>query len=132
LPYAILVTTVLIGKHLDKLPHDREKGIHTLPVLLGEGPSVRLNQALMISFYLVIAMLVVSGTLGLWVLLSVLGSVPLLFRTLKLYSQPKPQAPPPRYPIWPLWYVASAFVLTRRAGGLFVLGLILDRLLPLY
>ena len=33
LPYAILVTTVLFGKHVDKLPADSAKGIHTLPVM---------------------------------------------------------------------------------------------------
>lgn len=31
------------------------------------------------------------------------------------------------YPVWPLWYVAAAFVLTRGAGALFVLGLVLNR-----
>src|SRR5882724_10044647 len=46
LPYAILVTTVLIGKHVDKLEHDRRKGIHTLPVLLGESRALSLNRAL--------------------------------------------------------------------------------------
>src|SRR5512140_878985 len=35
LPYALLVTTVLVGKHLDKFEQDKAKGIHTLPVLLG-------------------------------------------------------------------------------------------------
>src|SRR5229473_8101062 len=53
LPYAILVTTVLIGKHVDKLEHDRRKGIHTLPVLLGSQAALSLNRALMVSFYAV-------------------------------------------------------------------------------
>lgn len=131
LPYAILVATVLIGKHVDKLPHDAPKGIRTLPVILGEAASLRLNRALMISFYLVVAALVATATLGPWVLL-VAASWPNLRRTLRLYSAPKPAAPPPRYPIWPLWYVAAAFVLTRRAGLLFVVGLLLNRLVPLF
>lgn len=130
IPHAILVTTVLIGKHIDKFEHDTARGVATLPVLLGEKPALRLNQALMVSYYVVVAALVAAGVLGLWVLL-VFASVPLLVRMLKLYSAPKPDRPPARYPIWPLWYVASAFLLTRRAGGLFVLGLVLDRLLPL-
>jgi 1,4-dihydroxy-2-naphthoate octaprenyltransferase len=130
-PYAILVTTVLIGKHVDKLEHDSRKGIHTLPVLLGAPTALALNRFLMVSFYVMILALVVSGTLGAWVLL-VLGSLPLLRRILKLYSEPKPAAPPPGYRIWPLWYVASAFVLTRRAGALFILGLALNRLVPMF
>src|SRR3989441_8478621 len=35
-PYAITVTTVLIGKHIDKFEQDGARGIHTLPVLLGK------------------------------------------------------------------------------------------------
>ncbi|MET1001632.1 MAG: prenyltransferase [Acidimicrobiia bacterium] len=36
LPYALLCTTVLMGKHIDKIPWDGPDGTHTLPVLLGE------------------------------------------------------------------------------------------------
>ncbi len=130
LPYAILVTSVLIGKHVDKLPHDSRKSIRTLPVILGEERSLRLNRALMIGFYAVVAALVATGTLGPGVLL-VFASLPLLRRILKIYSEPRPAAPPPGYRIWPLWYVAAAFLLTRRAGALLVGGLLLNLFLPL-
>jgi len=130
IPYAILVTTVLIGKHVDKLEHDSRKGIHTLPVLLGEQTALSLNRALMVSFYVVVGALVLSGTLGAWALL-VLASLPAMRKVWKLYTEPRPAAPPPGYPIWPLWYVAAAFLLTRRAGALFVLGLLLNRVAPL-
>ena len=131
LPYAILVTTVLIGKHVDKIEHDTRKGIHTLPVLLGADNALLLNRALMVSFYALIVALVATRTLGPWTLL-VAASFPILRKVWKVYSEPRPAAPPPRYPIWPLWYVAAAFVLTRRAGALFVVGLLLNHLAPLY
>src|SRR5207302_6009668 len=35
-PFALLATTVLMGKHIDKLEWDARGGIHTLPVVLGE------------------------------------------------------------------------------------------------
>ena len=35
IPYALLVTCVLMGKHVDKIEADTAKGIHTLPVILG-------------------------------------------------------------------------------------------------
>ena len=35
-PYGLGVTTVLFGKHLDKLDFDKEKGIRTMPIVLGE------------------------------------------------------------------------------------------------
>src|SRR6266436_6021855 len=47
MPYALAVTTVLIGKHVDKYEQDKVRGIHTLPVLLGKEFSLRLNQAAM-------------------------------------------------------------------------------------
>ena len=130
LPYGILVTTVLIGKHVDKLEHDSRKGIHTLPVLIGESAALALNRLLMLAFYGVVVALVMSRAVGPWTLLVFL-SVPRLRKVLEIYSKPRPAAAPPRYPIWPLWYVAAAFVLTRQAGGLFVLGLVLNRLAPL-
>jgi 1,4-dihydroxy-2-naphthoate octaprenyltransferase len=40
-PYALAVTTVLIGKHVDKYEQDGARGIHTLPVLLGTRVSLR-------------------------------------------------------------------------------------------
>ncbi len=58
-----------------------------------------------------------------------LGMVAYIVR-LKLYNQPKPEQPPEGYPIWPLWYVAWAFLVTRRAGALFVLGLLIDAFFP--
>src|SRR5262249_15158639 len=75
IPYALLVTTVLVGKHIDKLPVDAAKGIHTLPVIIGDAASRTLDRALMAAFYFLVGVLVISGTLGLWALL-VFASVP--------------------------------------------------------
>jgi 1,4-dihydroxy-2-naphthoate octaprenyltransferase len=130
LPYAILVTTVLMGKHVDKYEADSAKGIHTLPVLLGRERSLFLTQELFILFFVLVLCLVLVGTLGVWTLLSFLA-LPQVWRVLKVYSRPRPESPPPNFPIWPLWYVAWAFTVTRTAGGLFVLGLILDVIYPL-
>ncbi|MFC7760645.1 UbiA family prenyltransferase [Catellatospora bangladeshensis] len=49
--YALLPTTVLMAKHIDKLPYDGPAGTRTLPVLLGEHAAKRLTQAMMIAFY---------------------------------------------------------------------------------
>jgi 1,4-dihydroxy-2-naphthoate octaprenyltransferase len=130
LPYAILVTTVLIGKHVDKLEADSAKGIHTLPVLLGRERSLFLNQQLMVSFFVLVLSLVMVGTLGVWTLLT-FAAVPKLVEVIRVYNRPPPDEPPEGYPIWPLWYVAWAFLLTRRAGALFVLGLVLDLVYPI-
>jgi 1,4-dihydroxy-2-naphthoate octaprenyltransferase len=129
-PYALVVTTVLIGKHIDKIEADREKGIRTIPVILGERASLWLNVAMMVGYYLVILGLVLTGTLGIWVLLVALA-VPRLWQVIKIYREPRPSEPPPDYPVWPLWYVSAAFYHNKLAGGLFVLGLILNLIIPL-
>jgi len=125
LPYAILVTTVLIGKHVDKFEQDSARGIHTLPVLLGRTVSLRLTQGMMIAFYPLVAGLVFAGTLGPGVLL-VVCALPRLVQVLRTYSAPKPAHPPAGYRLWPLWFVAQAFRHSKLAGGLFVLGLVLN------
>ena len=130
LPYALAVTTVLIGKHIDKYEQDSARGIHTLPVLLGKDFSLRLNQVAMVAFYAIVVGLVVSGYLGVGVLI-VAAALPRLRQVLRAYSQPKPAAPPPGYRIWPLWYVSLAFHHNKLAGGLFVLGLALNAALGL-
>ena len=128
LPYAISVTTVLIGKHVDKFEQDSARGIRTLPVILGRAASLRLNQALMIAFYPIVLALVLSGNLG-WGVLLVVFALPRLVQVLRAYSAPKPDAPPPGFRIWPLWYVALAFHHNKLAGGLFVLGLLVNLVL---
>lgn len=130
IPYALAVTTVLLGKHIDKLEADKAKGIHTLPVIIGEQAALRLNMAAMIAFYLIVVALVATGTLGVWVLLVALA-LPRLLEVLKLYTQPKPAEPPEDYAVWPLWFVSWAFYHNKRAGLLFVVGLVLNLLFPL-
>src|SRR5437016_6830987 len=129
-PYALAVTTVLIGKHVDKYEQDKARGIHTLPVLLGKEFSLRLNQGAMVAFYAIVLGLVVSGYLGVGVLI-VAAALPRLRQVLRAYSQPKPASPPPGYRVWPLWYVSLAFYHNKLAGGLFVLGLALNAVLGL-
>jgi 1,4-dihydroxy-2-naphthoate octaprenyltransferase len=120
-----------VGKHVDKIEADRTKGIHTLPVLLGEEQGRRLAQGLILGFFALVATLVLAGTLPVWTLLSFLA-LKRAGPVLATLGRPKPATPPENFPIWPLWFVAWVFVLTRLAGGLFVLGLAIDVFLPLH
>jgi 1,4-dihydroxy-2-naphthoate polyprenyltransferase len=122
IPYGLLCTAVLMGKHVDKIPWDEPAGTHTLPVLLGEATSRRVTQGLMAGFYVAIVALVIEGALP-WPSLLAFGALPALRGVWKAFDQPRPAEPPPNWPIWPLWYAAYAFVHTRRAGLLFVVGL---------
>jgi 1,4-dihydroxy-2-naphthoate octaprenyltransferase len=131
LPYAMLVTTVLFGKHVDKLDSDAAKGIRTLPVILGRDTALAWTRGMMIAYFVLVALLVLTGTVSAWCLLT-LAAMPRLLETLETFREDPPEAAPPGYPIWPLWYVAWAFRLNRRAGGLFVLGLLIDVLFPIH
>ena len=64
LPYSILVTAVLMGKHVDKFDADSQKGIRTLPVILGKERSLFLTQELIVFFFVLLLCLVLVGTLG--------------------------------------------------------------------
>jgi 1,4-dihydroxy-2-naphthoate octaprenyltransferase len=128
LPYGILVGAVLVGKHIDKLPQDSEKGVGTLPVRLGAERSRQLVVWLVHLFLLSVAGLVITGVTGPWVLLALLA-LPRLRLLHLAYANPKPAQPPQGYPVWPLWYVAFAMTFIRTAGGFFVLGLMVNLLI---
>ncbi len=128
IPYGLLCTGVLMGKHIDKIPWDAPDGTRTLPVLLGEAKARALTQGMMISFYVLVVLLVGTGTLPIAALI-VLAALHKLATVWPPFSQPKPAEPPENFPIWPLWFAALAFVHTRRAGGLLVLGLIVGVIL---
>jgi 1,4-dihydroxy-2-naphthoate octaprenyltransferase len=121
--YALLPTTVLMGKHIDKLPYDGPAGTRTLPVLIGEGRAKALTQAMMIAYYVGVVALVIPGALP-WPALLALLAVPRLVWALREYAKPKPTEAPPDNPVWPLYWAPIAFLHTRRAGGLLILGLL--------
>lgn len=123
LPYALLSTTVLMGKHIDKLPWDGPANTRTLPVILGEQRSRTLTLAMMVGFYVLIAVLVPVGALPVYAMVAFLG-LPRLQQVWKAYREPRPPEPPKGYPVWPLWYAPVAFVHARRAGALLLLGLV--------
>jgi 1,4-dihydroxy-2-naphthoate octaprenyltransferase len=128
LPYALLCTTVLMGKHIDKIPWDAPDGTHTLPVIMGEAAARRLTQAMFVTFYVSIVALVIARVLPVASLLVFL-SLPLLGKVFAAYLQPKPEKSPFPNPVWPLYFAALSFAVTRRAGGLFVLGMIIGAIL---
>ncbi|HEY62379.1 MAG TPA: prenyltransferase [Anaerolineae bacterium] len=131
LPYALGVTAVIFGKHIDKYSIDKEKGIHTLPVLLGEKISRYIIIAMMIFQYLLVGYLILIGFFT-PILLVVLLAIPTFFRILPLFRSPKPEEKPDDYPdVWPNYFVAAAFVHNRSFGSYFLVGLILDTILKL-
>ncbi len=117
LPYALGVTTVLLGKHLDKVEFDRGRRVRTLPVILGEAGARRLTQGLIVLMYVTaVGAALWQGFPGMLAVLLNLGGA---FKTLKFLEQPRP-------PDRPLWYVGGTFLHNRRFGLLLVGGLLAE------
>ena len=127
LPYALGVTTVIFGKHIDKYLEDRTKGIHTLPVVIGEKAGRYTVMSMMALQYLSVIYLVAIGFFT-PVMLIVLFSLTLAPSVMKMFTKPKPESRPPDYPAtaWPLYFVSMAFVHNRRFGLWYVGGLIVE------
>ncbi len=130
-PYAVSVTTVLFGKHIDKIEYDTKLGVKTVPVLLGEQATKAALEALIVIAYATVVGLVALRFLPVWSLISLLAlpRARELFRTL---SKPRPKEAPPGAIMWPIWYLGYVFNHNRRFGALYVIGLILSVLLPIY
>ncbi len=126
LPYALGVTGVIFGKHIDKFEMDRERKIHTLPVILGERLSRYSAMGMIFLQYILVVYLVITGFFT-PLMLIIFFTIPVLRQIIPLFRNPKPEEKPADYPdVWPNYFVAAAFVHNRRFGLLFLLGLILD------
>lgn len=136
LPYVLGVTTVIFGKHIDKVKIDLSKRIFTVPVLMGERISRYAVLSMMVVPYLITGYLIATHFFT-PVLLIVLFAVPTLLKTYPAFLKPKPEVRPEGFADgqggWPLFFAPLGFVNNRAFGMYFMLGLILDvilRLLP--
>jgi 1,4-dihydroxy-2-naphthoate polyprenyltransferase len=127
LPYALGPTTVLFGKHIDKLTQDSAKNIHTMPVIIGEKAARNAVLAMIALMYLLVLVLVLTGYFS-PVMLIVFAALYTLRTVLPQYLAPKPAAAPANYPegTWPLWFSAASFYHNRSYGLLFLLGLVIS------
>lgn len=121
--YALLPTSVLMGKHIDKLPYDAPAGTTTFPVLIGERAARLVTQGMIIGFYVGVVALVVTKALP-WPSLLVVLAAPMAYKAVREFGRPAPTEPPANYPVWPLWWAPIAFLHTRRAGGLLLAGML--------
>ena len=121
LPYAMLCTTVLMGKHTDKIPYDAPLGIKTVPVLLGRTRALVVTKVLLAAFYVLLIAAVGVGAMP-WPALLALVALPGARATWQALSQPAPTEKPKGFPVWPLWYAAWAFLHTRNAGAALIAG----------
>ena len=129
LPYGLVVASVLVGKHMDKVDADREVGVRTLPAFIGNTGSAYILKIASVGFYAIITVLVVLRITGPWILISLLAIIRLI-KAWKAFGKPKPSEPPEGWTVWPLWYVGWAMYFNRSAGLYFVIGMIFNVLIP--
>jgi 1,4-dihydroxy-2-naphthoate octaprenyltransferase len=127
LPYALGVTSVLLGKHIDKYEFDKARGIRTLPVILGERNARILTIIVMLSQYLLVLYLVAVRFFS-PILLLVFLVFPSFLYVFRMFKEKKPKEMPEGYreDVWPLWFVAGAFWHNRRFGIAYLIALIID------
>ena len=127
IPYALGVTGVLFGKHVDKLQADAKKRIFTLPVLLGHKGSRYSIIGMMAAQYVLLVWLIAIGYFSPVMLICLYGLRPMWIVGTRLVKPPPTEEPEELPPgVWPLWYVALCFWYNARFGGLFLLGLLID------
>jgi len=132
LPYALGVTGVIFGKHIDKYEMDKERHIHTLPVVMGEKPARFTLLGMLILQYILALVLVISGYYTL-AMAAVVLAIPTFRRIWPMFKAPKPAEKPADYPdVWPNYFVAAAFIHNRSFGIWFMLALIVDSILKVY
>jgi 1,4-dihydroxy-2-naphthoate octaprenyltransferase len=119
-------TLVIFGKHIDKHGDDCEKGVCSLPVLIGQSNSRMMTLILLIAQWLLIAGLVLL--LDAWWLLLCLVSLPGAFQLVQNLLGAVPESRPESYPedVWPLWHSASAFSYNRTFSLALIAGLVVN------
>jgi 1,4-dihydroxy-2-naphthoate octaprenyltransferase len=135
LPYVLGVTTVIFGKHIDKVEIDRAKKIFTLPVLIGEKAARYAVLSMMVLAYLLTFYLVAIRFFT-PVMAIVLLAIPSFLEVLPAFRKPKPAERPEDFPDgqggWPLYFAPLAFINNRSFGMYFMLGLVVDVLLRIF
>ncbi len=122
IPYGLGVMSILTGKHIDQMAFDADKGNRTLPVLLGERSAREFNRAVIVVIYGIIAALIALGRLTPFAAV-VVFALPRALRAWSVLGRARPDAPPPGYVGWPLWYHRACLEHNRRFGWLYILGL---------
>jgi 1,4-dihydroxy-2-naphthoate octaprenyltransferase len=131
-PFGLSVVSINVGKHIDKMKDDRQKGVGTLPVRIGETAARYVNIAILVLIYLVVVYLVFVPCYFTPLMLIIFLAGKRLLTSVKILSKPRPETAPPGYPFWPTWFSAFNFNHNRLFGGLFILALIGDTLLRIF
>jgi 1,4-dihydroxy-2-naphthoate polyprenyltransferase len=131
-PFGLCVVSINIGKHIDKMAEDKEKGIHTLPVLIGETAARYLNIFAIVLMYAIILYLIFVPRYFTPVMLIPFLAGGRAIMAIGAMNKPRPAAPPEKWTFWPTWFSAFTFAHFRLFANLFVVALLADVLLRVF
>jgi 1,4-dihydroxy-2-naphthoate octaprenyltransferase len=128
LPYGLGVMSILVGKHVDQEAYDAKKGIHTLPVTLGEARARTLAIVSIVLMYVFTLASIVYGAMAITALL-VLLNYKRFTGAIRILSKEGPKNPPKGYVGWPLWYHRQCLTHNKGFGWLYIVALLVAALL---
>lgn len=132
IPFGLSVASINIGKHIDKMIPDKQKGVGTFPVRVGQTFARYVNMAAIVIAYAVMIYLVVTNYFSVFMLL-ILFALKRAFYAVAVLSKPRPEGPPAGFEaFWPTWFSGFCFYHNRLFGGLFILGVLLDTFARLF
>ena len=128
IPFGLSVASINVGKHIDKMADDKQKGVGTFPVRVGQTFARYVNIAAIVIAYAVVIYLVITGYFSTFMLLVLFAAQRAMYAVFAL-SKPRPDGPPAGFEaFWPTWFSGFCFYHNRSFGGLFILGVLLDTL----
>jgi 1,4-dihydroxy-2-naphthoate polyprenyltransferase len=127
IPFGLLAMTILTGNHLDKIELHKNRGIKTMPVRIGVVGSIYVIKVATLIYLAFSIILYSTGTIGPAIIL-IWAALPLMLKAITNIEKPKSSQDVANNPLISIWYTAWTFRMTRLAGLLFVLAIIIDLL----
>jgi 1,4-dihydroxy-2-naphthoate octaprenyltransferase len=125
-PFGLIVASINIGKHIDKMKDDKARGVGTFPVRVGQTFARYTDIFAILAAYGIVIYLVATGYFSTFMLLIIFATQRAMYAIFAL-SKPRPDAAPQGFEaFWPTWFSGFCFYHNRSFGGLFILGILLD------
>lgn len=125
-PFGLSVGLANNAEHIDKLDSDRAKGVHTLPVLLGDAAARWVTIACVVLCYAITMWLIFGPRYFTPAMLVVFAALRSAVPTVQHLMRPKPQEVPRDHPAWPMWFFSDTLRHSAMFGNWFVIGLVLE------
>ena len=122
IPYGLGAMSIVIGRHSDQIEFDADKGLRTLPALIGEKVTRFLNVGTILLMYLLTIGLTLTGLLTRFAAIVILA-LPSALDAIAILGQPRPDPAKQKDARWPVRYHDVCLRHSRTFGWLYIAGL---------